>query len=249
MRRSAGTDLDESARATPPALLLAVETSLQPGSLALLRDGQVTLARALTGALPGPTLLSDIGALLRDAGARLSDVGAFALSTGPGAFTGLRVGLATIKGLAFALARPVVGVETLRAHALGGVRGLGALAPDTAYAPIQDARRGEVYAAVYTASLECLLEAGAFHPEALRDELRALGRPVAAFGTGALAYAERLGQTPYDAPALRAPHAAEVGQLAWSSWPEGVHQGPTLAALAPFYVRPADAERSATERR
>ena len=215
---------------------------MQPGSIALLRGGAVLGACALTGSLPGPTLLGELAALLGGAGVALTDVGAFAVSTGPGAFTGLRVGLATVKGLAYALGRPVVGVSTLRAHALRGVRALGVGEPGAAYVPILDARRGEVYAAAFTAELAPLLDPRARTPEALGAELAAVGRPLHAFGGGATLYAARLGLTAHDDPSLQAPHAAEVAELAFASWPEGAMADAALFALAPAYVRAPDAE-------
>ena len=89
------------------------------------------------------SLLPAVEDLLRAAGCELAAIEAFALSIGPGSFTGLRVGIATVKGLAFGTPRPVAPVSTLAALAVGAGRA------DVPVVPMLDARRGEVYAAAY----------------------------------------------------------------------------------------------------
>jgi tRNA threonylcarbamoyladenosine biosynthesis protein TsaB len=112
-------------------LILAFDTATDVATSALVEDGEVLGERTSRAV----TLLEDVDALLRQAGARTGDIQGLAVGTGPGSFTGLRVGLATARGLALALGVPVAGVSTLDALAAGAP---GAL-------PVIDARRGEVF--------------------------------------------------------------------------------------------------------
>src|SRR3954468_11799362 len=112
-------------------LILAFDTATDVATSALVDDGEVLGERVSRA----QTLLEDVDALLRQGGARPTDVGGLAVGIGPGSFTGVRVGLATARGLALALGLPVAGVSTLDALAAGAP---GAM-------PVVDARRGEVF--------------------------------------------------------------------------------------------------------
>jgi tRNA threonylcarbamoyladenosine biosynthesis protein TsaB len=113
-------------------LILAFDTATDVATSALVSDGEVLGERTSRAV----TLLEDVDALLRQAGAHTRDLDALAVGVGPGSFTGLRVGLATARGLALALGIPVAGVSTLDALAAG--------APGAV--PVVDARRREVFA-------------------------------------------------------------------------------------------------------
>jgi len=115
-------------------LTLAFDTATDLASCAVVRDGELLGERSTRPI----AVLAAADALLRAAGARPSDVGAIAVGTGPGSFTGTRIGLATARGLGLALGVPVAGVSTLAALAAG--------APDAV--PVIDARRREVFALV-----------------------------------------------------------------------------------------------------
>src|SRR5438093_2583246 len=121
--------------------VLAVETSTLAGGAALL-DGEVVVGEyALdVGATHSERLMGAIDRLLTDAGWTVRDLEGLAVSVGPGSFTGLRIGLSTVKGLALALSIPIVAVPTLDAMA--------ALLPFAALpvCPVLDARQGDVYA-------------------------------------------------------------------------------------------------------
>jgi tRNA threonylcarbamoyladenosine biosynthesis protein TsaB len=127
-------------------LILSLDTTAHFGSLALLDDVR-TVEEVLLHSPEGfgPILFDQIAALLRRHGVRVSDVGLFAAAAGPGSFTGVRIGLTAVKGLAEACGKPVVGVSNLMALAECGTAGL--------RAALLDARRGEIYGAVYDASL------------------------------------------------------------------------------------------------
>jgi tRNA threonylcarbamoyl adenosine modification protein YeaZ len=112
-------------------LILAFDTATDRATTALVDDGEV-LGERVTRA---SALLEDVDALLRQAGAHPRDVDALALGTGPGSFTGIRIGLAAARGLALALGVPAAGVSTLDALAAG--------APGAT--PVIDAKRREVF--------------------------------------------------------------------------------------------------------
>jgi tRNA threonylcarbamoyladenosine biosynthesis protein TsaB len=218
-------------------LLLAVETATPLTSVALL-EGDTPVCE-LVGERGRPTaevLLPAIDALLREAGVALSEVSAFAVSIGPGSFTSLRIGLATVKGLAFGSSRLAVGVPTLAALALGAPEGKG---PTVA---MLDARRDEVYAASYQAG-GC--EEGQLPCSVYRaDELAALLPPaclLAGEGAGILGeeLASVLGEAVRVFPEVE-PRAAHVGRLAAAALARG--EGVDPAALVPRYLRRAQAE-------
>jgi tRNA threonylcarbamoyladenosine biosynthesis protein TsaB len=126
--------------------ILAVDTTGEFGSLALSDDGRVLEVVALHSPEGfGHVLFDQIQDLLGRHRLSLADLDGFAAAAGPGSFTGVRVGLTAVKGLAEAMQRKVVAVSNLAALAWFGTRSLRAVA--------MDARRGEVYGAVYDAAL------------------------------------------------------------------------------------------------
>jgi tRNA threonylcarbamoyladenosine biosynthesis protein TsaB len=123
-------------------IILALDTTHEHGSLALLR-GEETVEEAAMQAPGGyaQVLFAKVGELLERHGVKPVEIACFAAASGPGSFTGVRVGLACVKGLAEAVGKPAAGVSNLRALASlgsGALRG-----------PVIDARRGEIYGAVY----------------------------------------------------------------------------------------------------
>ncbi len=130
-------------------LILAVDTTGEFGSLALLRDDEVIEEMPLHAPKGfAQVLYGHLAELLERHALKAGDIDCFAASTGPGSFTGVRVGLACVKGLAEATGRPAVGISNLRAIASLGSAPL--------RAAVLDAHRGEVYAAVYD-SASCIV--------------------------------------------------------------------------------------------
>ena len=123
--------------------LLAVDSSSKDASVALLRDDQlVVLVAPRSDEQHAVALFRHIQAALREAGIELKDIDAYAVANGPGAFTGLRIGLALVKALAEVHARPVVPVSVLEAVCASANA-------DGCLVPVVNAYRGQVFAAVY----------------------------------------------------------------------------------------------------
>ena len=124
--------------------MLGIDTAGRSGSVALVDETQVLASFYLRQAPPFSShLMRLVDAVCAQVGCRISDVGGFAVSLGPGGFTSLRVGLATAQGLAMAMGKPLVGCSTFEALVAmaAGWHGI--------VCPVLEARRGEVYAALY----------------------------------------------------------------------------------------------------
>ncbi len=125
-------------------LILAIDTSANTATCALLKDGRMLALFTENGLLThSETMLPMIENMLAKAAVNISDIDAFAVSEGPGSFTGVRIGVSLIKGLAFNTEKPCVGVSTLAALAknLDGHDGY--------VVPVMDARRNQVYTAIF----------------------------------------------------------------------------------------------------
>jgi tRNA threonylcarbamoyladenosine biosynthesis protein TsaB len=122
--------------------ILALDTTSEFGSLALIRGNEVVAERLLRSPEGfSQVLFEQIHDLLAQAGWRLGDIDAFAAAAGPGSFTGVRVGLAAVKGLAESLGKSAAGVSNLEAVAWFGTAPL--------RAAVLDARRGQIYGGLY----------------------------------------------------------------------------------------------------
>ena len=232
-------------------LVLALDTTTRAGSVALARDG--ALVEALVGDHLRPhaeRLPVDIMRLLQRHGLTPYDVDAFAVAIGPGSFTGLRIGIAAIQGLAFASSRPVVGVSALEALAHAVFHG----DPARRLPRIgvwMDAQRDEVFSAVYKRiegdgpdHLRTVEEPAVGDPRgtALRWHALAAGEWFPVAGDGAVRYRKVLedvagpGVPVIDPPSL-APSIAALAEAR-------ARAGETVAphAIRPLYVRRPDAE-------
>ncbi len=229
-------------------MILALDSSTHALSLALARWEGSTLHPVLArevddGGQHGHSLPAAIEGILREAGATLDSLAGCAVGLGPGSFTGLRVGMATLKGLCYARKIPLAGVSSLRALALGAA---GRAAPDELLCALLDARRGELYGGLFRGGdAEPLGPERALPPQRLAGWLDELGvAKVRLFGEGlwaqraALEAAARSGLIlDFDGP--RAPAALDVARLAG---PPGDVRPEALFALEPRYVRPSEAE-------
>lgn len=143
-------------------LTLAVDTSTKAGSVAVLRDRKVLGSLATCSSEPHASgLFTDLDRLLGTVGQAMSDFDLFAAAAGPGSFTGLRVGLTAAKAWAEVFSRPVVAISTMEAIAIQAVTR--AVPSEVVFAPVLDARRGQVFGGLYETradSSEDLLQLG-----------------------------------------------------------------------------------------
>ena len=226
-------------------LVLALDTTTRAGSVAVVRDGAVLSEVIGDPAIThGARLPSDLIRALDRASVQASDLDLLAVAAGPGSFTGLRVGIATMQGLAMASGRRIVPVSVLDALAIAGTNGR---APVAAW---MDAQRGEVFAALYDhGGRNVAIEATALPPletiEHWRDRLTT--RLPSFVGDGAVRYApmirDAFGHTIeiVEPPAL----APIIGRLACE------HPDRAVAphAVVPIYIRRPDAEIARSKQR
>jgi len=220
-----------------PLLLLALDTATEKGSLALAENDRLLGEYFLHS--PGAylqRLLPSLDELLRATGRSLKDVGAIAVSQGPGNFTGLRIGLATAKGLAWALSCPLAPVPTLEA-----------LAAPFPYQPhpvavLMDAKREEVYLGLFNCQGELpqpLTEPQRLPVAALPSRLQP---PLLLTGPGLNAYGDLLGkhlppEISWASPEMRHPRAGTIARLGRLRLQQGLTAPPQQ--LTPTYLRPA----------
>jgi len=135
-------------------MILQIETATSSCSVALANQGNVIALKQLSGRNVHAEMITlFIEELIAAAGITLQNIDAVAVSSGPGSYTGLRIGVSTAKGLCFALDKPLIAVETLEAMALGAIVNHGDLIDgETLLCPMIDARRMEVYTAVFDAN-------------------------------------------------------------------------------------------------
>ncbi len=222
-------------------LILAMESTAKAASVALVRDG-ILLGQTtqLSGLTHSRTLLPMAEDLLKNTGIPLKDVDGFAVAHGPGSFTGVRIGVSAVKGLAWAAEKPACGVSTLAAMAWNGV----AAGEGSLICCCMDARRSQVYNALFevrSGRPERLCEDRAISVEALLEELRSNDWTPFLVGDGAELCAEAFRKAEFDftlAPEnLRHQSAWGVAMAAQESEFVSGDQ------LQPVYLRLSQAER------
>lgn len=224
--------------------ILAIDTSTSLAGIAIAVDEQIVAESLLnTNRTLSARLIPEIERLLATAGLAISDIDIFASSVGPGSFTGVRGGVATIQGLALAVGKPCAGFSSLAMLAMN-------VAMSThLVCPMLDARKSELYAALYDCSspipssriADCVLPPALF----LGRIAAATEEPVIFLGDGAVRYhdqiAERLGNRALFAPfPLQIPHAANGILLALEASRRSELLEP--GQLLPVYLRASDAE-------
>jgi tRNA threonylcarbamoyladenosine biosynthesis protein TsaB len=219
-------------------LILALDSTTRAGSSALARDGRVLrMAASDASRPPASRLPGELVALLERESVALQDVDVFAVATGPGSFTGLRIGIATMQGLAMATGKPLIGVSALDALYACSATGIGPVATWI------DAWRGEVYAALYDDGREIEPPCVARPEDLLRQRA---GKPTSFIGDGAAAYQDLIRSTLGTDARLAEPIApliaGAIASLAGDAARAG--QRPAPHAIRPLYVRRPDAELS-----
>ena len=226
-------------------IILAIESSALTASVAVFEGdrllGEYTVNNGNTHS---ETLLPMVESLLGFLNLSISDVDLFAVSAGPGSFTGIRIGVATLKGLAFGSGKPCVGVSTLEAMAYR------LQAPNGLICPVMNARRKQVYTALFrerNGELCRLMPDSAISVEELDEILSQYSEPVYLVGDGYTLAAQNLkheiGYTPEH---LRCQSASSVAKTAWWLYQSG--QAQTDNEIKPVYLRPCQAERERLER-
>lgn len=223
-----------------PPILLTIQTAAPAGSLALT-DGERLLAEINLDVRRAPTewLLSSIEDLFAKAEIGKNALDAIGVVRGPGSFTGLRVGLATAKGLALAIGCPLLGISSLQCLAMQ------LPFSDMPVCAMLDARKQEVYAALYhwqSGSPQRTGEERVVKPDVLLSDI--IGETLFV-GNGALVYrsliVRHLASQAHFAPAfLNLPRAGAAAALALSEWQAGRFLN--ADELMPLYLRPSEAE-------
>lgn len=221
--------------------ILAIETSTMMGSVAIMDErGLIAEYRLNIKATHSERLMRTIDEVLRGSGIELKDLDGYAVSIGPGSFTGLRIGLSTVKGLAFTTNKPITAIPTLDALACN--------IPFSQYmvCPMLDARKKEVYTALFrfTANgvVSKLIDDCVISPESFLKEIK---EPTVFLGEGANIYRElikeRLRYLAHFAPlSKQLPSAANVAELGLKALISGKVEDPAI--LIPRYIRKSEAE-------
>ena len=223
--------------------VLGIETATLAGGVALIDETRLIAEYRLhVEVRHSERLLSTIDHLMTGSGISLADLDGIAVSIGPGSFTGLRVCLATAKGLAFGIGKPLALVPTLE--------GMAAAFPycKAPVSPWLDARRGEVYWGLFDytgAALARLRPDAATSPEQVLDEIKRLGREILFIGEGAIQYREKiveaLGERAlFPPPASHFPSSAAIAERGLFRLLKGETVSPEEAA--PIYLRASTAE-------
>ena len=236
-KKSAASSSGSRARATA-LVVVGFDTATPDTAACAWRDGE-SLHESLLGLSAdgsprhASTLLTEVERAAGAAGG-WEEVDLIAVGLGPGSFTGVRIGIATARGLAASLGLPAPGVCTLDALAMG-IEGPGARLV------VCDARRGEVFAALYSEAGERLWEPFVCRPQGLLERLETLGVPPRAAGSGAVRFRDELSRYAIpiadDADPVHRVAARHICALAAAG--RAAEAGP----LDPIYLRPPDAER------
>jgi tRNA threonylcarbamoyladenosine biosynthesis protein TsaB len=220
--------------------ILALDTATNSCSVAATDDmalsAELTIQKNQTHS---KHLMELIHSVLEIAGFGVSDLDGLAVTIGPGSFTGLRIGISTIKGLAHALDKPVVGISTLKTLAWQ--------CGQTSYLiyPLLDARKDEVYGATYRFNADQLIQktsARAMIPEAVVEDIKS---PCVFIGTGARLYRQSIiaaaGSLAHFVPDGQ--NVIRASSVAFLSMPRfEANDTDGVAGLVPNYIRKSDAE-------
>lgn len=225
-------------------LILAFESSAKAASVALCKDASlISQYTQCSGLTHSRTLLPMAEDLLKNAEMSLSDIDLFAVAHGPGSFTGIRIGVSTVKGLAWASGKPCIGVSTLEAMAWHGVSAGGYICS------VMDARRDQVYNALFEISNGRPVRLSEDRPIALSElacEIKCLNAPVFLVGDGASITEHYLNA---EGISCRTAPDNLRWQSAWGVAMAALDKQPGNAdSLLPVYLRLSQAERERQER-
>ena len=233
-------------------LILALDSTALVGSVALC-DGDKLISELTvnTGHTHSETLLPMVESILKLCNFTVDDIDLFACTTGPGSFTGVRIGVATIKGLAYGRGKPCVGVSTPHALAYNSIMCNGL------FCPVMNARRMQVYNALFTCQdgvMTRITPDRALSIDELGEELLSYHTPIYLTGDGAeLVYGALAREdSPLTKTLVLQPQRIlhqsgfAVAQVALEMYKQGLVT--TDVALSPVYLRPSQAERMRLEK-
>lgn len=222
-------------------LILSVDSSATPASVCLYDDKILAEYFINTKLTHSQTLTAMIKSVLDVTGVNAEEIGCYAVNHGPGSFTGVRIGVSAVKGMAYALDKPCVAVSTLQSMAYN------CLSMNTVVCACMDARRQQVYNALFRikdGKAEQIADDRAIAIDALIEELKYMNEPVILVGDGAeLVYnsCKELKSVSLAQENQRYQRASSVAMIA----AEKIKNGETVsaAALTPHYLRLSQAER------
>ena len=221
-------------------ILFCLDTSGPVAGVAIIQDGAVRYeAMAVNKFTHSQSILPMTEEAFRHTGLEVGETDFFAVTIGPGSFTGVRIGVSTVKGLAHAAGKPCVPVDALEAMAAGLTPFHGVICP------IQDARAGQVYGAAFAGgTLERMLPDEPIKLEEYLAKVSAFGRDMLFLGDGMPVHRERIAEILGEKARFAPPHLAflrpaSAAFLAWEKREEAVE----YKNLSPLYLRPPQAER------
>ena len=225
--------------------LLALDSTARVASVAICEDGALLGEYTINnGNTHSETILPMVESLLKILSLTIDEIDAFAVSEGPGSFTGVRIGVSTVKGLAFDTQKPCVGVSTLEALAKNPA------IPTGLICPVMNARRNQVYTALFRAengALTRLMPDSAIAISELDEILSQYDEPVVLTGDGYQITKDLLTHATVELPdRLRHQSACNVALCAFEAIARGDVE--TDTELAPTYLRLSQAERERNER-
>jgi len=221
-------------------IILGIETATMTGGLALMNDGKLISEYTLNmKTTHSSRLMPALDWMLKDAMLDKKQINGIAISIGPGSFTGLRIGLATAKGLVMALEIPMVGVPTLDALAHNVPY------PAHQVCAILDARKKEVYSAFYRHENNIFVRKSDYQVISPNELIKHIQEKTIFIGDAIDIYGdllqEKLGELALFVPsAQRLPRASVIANIGLAKLKAGEYLD--LASSEPIYIRPSDAE-------
>lgn len=228
-------------------LILSVDSSASPASVCLFRDNKILSEYYINvGLTHSQTLAAMIESMLTVTGIKSEDIDLYAVNNGPGSFTGVRIGVSAVKGMAYAQNKPCIAVSTLHSMAANF------LSDNAVVCSCMDARRHQVYNAVFrihNGEIERLCDDRAISVADLVEELMVIDEPVILVGDGAeLVYysCKELKSVHLAPPAQRFQRASSIAVIAAGKAEKCEMISP--ASLMPSYLRLSQAERERMEK-
>ena len=217
------------------ALILQIDTATEHASICLSKDGETLCTKiSVDQKNHGSFLQPAISEIMAMTTQNLANVDAIAVSEGPGSYTGLRVGLASAKGICYALQKPLITINTLKIIAVSAIKAANKTVANTVFIPMIDARRMEVFTAVYDQQLNILEEPSA----KILDESSFMTllneNPVIFCGSGSVKF-KNICQHPNAVFSTEQHSAEDMSKLAFNALQE--KNFANLAYSEPFYVK------------